>query len=813
MKNTIKDSNITPEQVNDLLHNVEDIKAMEKSELRTALLEMRTHIDELSRTLIREGLVAGQTMFTIDSNMGLYVTRSYRQFETKNWEQTDNDIIQNAKDFLYREVKNQNIRDVEDGKIDKDGNLITLMSEDAILNKAGEAYDELVKEKDFLKFSGGSSSLEGLTRVNSIFMQKKVIPKEIRELWGEIDSPLINYSNTISKVAKTISAERMYRELNNIGQGKFISNERTPSTRNKLEGSKWGDLDGKWVDDEMYVVMNQVNRTFEKNGFQQVYDKYMQLVLFNKKMKTVWNPGTHAKNIIGNSSFAMMNGHLTPDLKQIYQDGKLSIEAFKSTKSEEFKELYDKLIRLGVVNSSASLAEIQNISEDLRNTNFDLTEYINEKNGKIQKRVAKVSGTVKEGISSFDEKLMRAYQAEDDVWKIFGYLSERGRYIKAGLDVTVAEEMAAKNIRNLYPNYNEIPRIIRFLGRSPLVGSFVAFQAESVRNAKNTVMLGFEEMGSSNPKIRRIGATRIAGTIATMTLMEGLQLYTAQFLGEFLGFGGEDDDDVERRKMRLLLPEWDAPGNISYMFRGFLESKQSEDQTERDRYFDYINFSSISGVGYMKDIMRLAFTDIDTQLGQDSALNILEKIYAPFLGEEMTAIAVREALTNKGGKVFDETDTGLKAIGKMIIYVGDKVQPGVGRTVQRGFESVYDEDSELVPGYEMLAIFGIRINRVNVNKGLAIKSNLLHKNMISRVGKEVLQDPFALREEARKNSSFNEDLNKLADLIAAARLNSINGENVKAILSSSRVSKTVIDEAYNRYLDRYLEDAISIDDK
>ena len=56
----------------------------------------------------------------------------------------------------------------------------------------------------------------------------------------------------------------MYRELNNIGQGKFISNERTPFTRNKLKGSKWGDLDGKYVDDEMYVVMNQVNRTFEK---------------------------------------------------------------------------------------------------------------------------------------------------------------------------------------------------------------------------------------------------------------------------------------------------------------------------------------------------------------------------------------------------------------------------------------------------------------------------------------------------------------------------------------------------------------------
>ena len=85
--------------------------------------------------------------------------------------------------------------------------------------------------------------------------------------------------------------------------------------------------------------------------------------------------------------------------------------------------------------------------------------------------------------------------------------------------------------------------------------------------------------------------------------------------------------------------------------------------------------------------------------------------------------------------------------------------------------------------------------------------------MVSRVGKGILKDPFALREEARSNSRFNEDLNMLADLIAAARLNSVNGENIKSILANARVSKPVIEEAYNRYLDRYLEDVISVDDK
>ena len=428
--------------------------------------------------------------------------------------------------------------------------------------------------------------------------------------------------------------------------------------------------------------------------------------------------------------------------------------------------------------------------------------------------MAKAARATGKPIKYLDKKAMQAYQAEDDVWKIFGYLSEKARYVKAGMDAKAAEELAAKNIRNLYPNYNEIPRIIRYLGRSPIVGSFVAFQAESIRNAKNTVLLGFDELSSSNPEMRKIGAQRIGGTLATMTLLEGLQLYTAQFLGEALGFGGEDDEEVEDRKMRLLLPEWDAAGNIAYMFKGKLDSKQAKDkQTEGDRYFDYINFSSISGVGYAKDIIRLSFYDLDTQIGKESAMNTLKKIYAPFLGQEMTLKVMIDALGNKGGKVYNPSENGIKQAIDIVTFIGEQVKPGAVKSGLRLKESMYDLDSELVPGYEALALFGLRISRVNVNKGLGIKSNFIYKDMINTVDKSILRDRAALLKEAEENPQFDEYLNQMADLIGATRLNSVSGEDIKAILYNSRVSKPVIEEAYLRYLDRYLEDVIRVDSK
>lgn len=794
LKKAMKGSNLSRSEVNDLLHNLNEVKSMEASALKEALIEMRTHIDYLSKTLVSEGLVKGQTQFTIDSNLGVYVTRSYKQFDVKGWTQTDNDIIKNAKDFLYREAKKDNPE----------------ATEERLQEIVGVAYRKLTEDKEFFRSSNGATNLDGLTRVNSIFKEKKIIPEEIRDLWGEIDNPLYNYSNTISKVARTISAERMYKDLNEIGQGKFISDIQTPETYNELVGSKWGSLEGKFVDEEMFAVMNQTVKNLEGNLW---YDSYMRLVLFNKKMKTVWNPGTHAKNVIGNTSFAIMNGHIGFN-GGMYKDAKTAIKAVQSLKSPELKALYSKLVALGVVNSSASLQEIRGIAEDINDTKFDLSEYLDEKSGKIQKLMAKAARATGKPIKYLDKKAMQAYQAEDDVWKIFGYLSEKARYVKAGMDAKAAEELAAKNIRNLYPNYNEIPRIIRYLGRSPIVGSFVAFQAESIRNAKNTVLLGFEELGSGNPGMRKIGAQRIGGTLATMTLLEGLQLYTAQFLGEALGFGGEDDEEVEDRKMRLLLPEWDAAGNIAYMFKGKLDSKQAKDkQTEGDRYFDYINFSSISGVGYAKDIIRLSFYDLDTQIGKESAMNTLKKIYAPFLGQEMTLKVMIDALGNKGGKVYNPSENGIKQAIDIVTFIGEQVKPGAVKSGLRLKESMYDLDSELVPGYEALALFGLRISRVNVNKGLGIKSNFIYKDMINTVDKSILRDRVALLKEAEENPQFDEYLNQMADLIGATRLNSVSGEDIKAILYNSRVSKPVIEEAYLRYLDRYLEDVIRVDSK
>ena len=63
------------------------------------------------------------------------------------------------------------------------------------------------------------------------------------------------------------------------------------------------------------------------------------------------------------------------------------------------------------------------------------------------------------------------------------------------------KEISAKYIKDVYPNYNLVPSLVKNWRRLPL-GNFVAFRSENIRNVFNTMAYSLREMGSSNPFLR-----------------------------------------------------------------------------------------------------------------------------------------------------------------------------------------------------------------------------------------------------------------------------------------------------------------------
>ena len=88
------------------------------------------------------------------------------------------------------------------------------------------------------------------------------------------------------------------------------------------------------------------------------------------------------------------------------------------------------------------------------------------------------------------------------------------------------KEISAKYIKDVYPNYNLVPSLVKNWRRLPL-GNFVAFRSENIRNVFNTMAYSLREMSSSNPYLRQMGSRRMVGLYATMYgLQEGLSITT-----------------------------------------------------------------------------------------------------------------------------------------------------------------------------------------------------------------------------------------------------------------------------------------------
>ena len=77
------------------------------------------------------------------------------------------------------------------------------------------------------------------------------------------------------------------------------------------------------------------------------------------------------------------------------------------------------------------------------------------------------------------------------------------------------KQLSGQYIKNVYPNYQMVPAIVRNWRRLPF-GNFIAFNSEIIRNIVSAAMYTGRELGSSNPWVRRMGARRLIGMSTTL---------------------------------------------------------------------------------------------------------------------------------------------------------------------------------------------------------------------------------------------------------------------------------------------------------
>ncbi len=302
--------------------------------------------------------------------------------------------------------------------------------------------------------------------IQSSFIRRKDIAPEIRKLLGEIEDIGRQFAMTVGKLSRIVVMDRMYRELwesqkglDNDDANKIFftgayvkKNGKSYST--ELKGAKYGMLEGMFTDYETKRMLDGYSEPQGKAG--RIYTKVIGTMRY---FKTVLNPPTHFRNLLGNVSFAACDGEM---FRVDYWKKNMG-RAFRvlTRTDDESRQERQRLMRLGLIGSGAHSQEIANIADSLGLTDADFD--IMSTPGKLLSLARKL-----QGFAEF------AYALEDNLFRLAALYTKEQR----GIDT----ETAVRRIRDLYPTYDMAPVLVSEFARyNPFIKDFIIFKAEAMR--------------------------------------------------------------------------------------------------------------------------------------------------------------------------------------------------------------------------------------------------------------------------------------------------------------------------------------------
>jgi hypothetical protein len=709
-----------PESVYDEVNNFMNGKEFNLPiDIAKAALEMRLHVDTLSKLLVESGAVKSEgNQETIMNNLGAYLNRSYKLFDDPNYaESIPNQLINEAREYLkksYYSSETQMAKAQEAAKekglpvdewIDK---MVDLEIQD-IINK-NEANDYV------------SSATTGSKNLKSL-KQRKPIPTEIRALMGEYNDPAYNYVMSVAKIKAMIENQKFLEKMLDIGKGVFLFDKTDVDRLGKkdyvkiaAEGNEsLSPLDGYYAPKELVEQLKEkgpVDVNALGKYIAPIYKGWLTLVGRVKQAKTIYSVGTHAKNVLGNAYFMAQNGYFNPkDYKNAYS---LLKNDFKNLPNEQLSKKLDEYKRLGIVNQSIGLNEIR---EMLGEDSFDVAIEKRLLN-KTDNRLKNAKDKVIKGGKKFDKFLQDLYQAEDDLFKIVAFENEKKDYAKVMYDGKEYDNLDADQkqkvdqyvsdniVKNILPNYSRLGGLAKGLRAVPIAGTFISFQLEAWRTAYNTMKLGIDEVSSDNPKMRIKGAKRLASVMA----FQGLKTFLYSMLGQSL-LGGEEEEEekiVDIMDIRGYLPSYRKNSDLRIFDVG-------------DGKFSYIDLSSSDPYGGLTSVLN-AYKRGDTF--EQGLADAAKEFGGDILGADILASAVTNLIQGKdkyGKDLYKPgaTDAEKQLAALNLIY--ETFEPGTITSARKIKKALGDKGMEGALTETLGQFTGFKPYTVDVEKVMSFK--------------------------------------------------------------------------------------------
>ena len=398
---------------------------------------------------------------------------------------------------------------------------------------------------------------------------------------------------------------------------------------------------------------------------------------------------------------------------------------------EEGLQYLTDLQRRGLIGSSAELREIQdNLRKGTDPRNMNVMEdaalvsdvaTTGDRAYRVRLGPLDLSGSLDRNNRrnkgwQFLGKAADLYRAGDDVWKIYNYEFEasklREAYTKIIDDIrqkrgAMTDEQykfridtatnrfkkflgdeeansleeaikgrAAENVRNLVPNYELVPQIIKDIRGLP-IGNFIAFPAEILRTGFNTLETAAKELSSDDKAVREIGMRRLMGALGTFYVQGPALRDMAMKLAEV------SEDEMEAA--RVLAADYQKNSTLIPLGRdgdGLLE------------LMDYSRFNPYDSLIRPFEALLNSLDEQDKLNPEagfgEKAINamyeaVIEEFLEPFASESIAFAALRDVLpktilgrggeTLPGAKVYREPETRMKKLERSLIHIINQVGP------------------------------------------------------------------------------------------------------------------------------------------
>jgi hypothetical protein len=678
-----------------------DLKSL-PPEMQVLNVQMRNKIDSLSRDLIINNYVTPEQALNIESNIGEYMTRSYRAFNEKDWGKK---VPQAARDDAYRLLTQQRFNELlVDRKEDIEAGNVT---EDELIEDAkGEAFVDLQSIIDGIsdKYTPTKSNVEKGKDLG-VLKQRLNIPKEIREVLGEYTDPGVNFAMTIARIASLKSTSEYLNSIKNEGMGEifFEADSRPPSASVQIaaEGSEtWNPLNGLYTTPEIKEIFKESEAT--RNKWVQ---RWLNVVGAIKWGKTVGSLVTQVKNFESNLGFAIMNGH--------YRAGK-SGQSFKFLKDKLFNgeksqdAMIEKVVRLGIVDQSVGVRELK----DMFATD-NLDKVIIDASIKQQSPLKQLAKTM---VGKPIKYLNKVYTASDDFWKVYGFLNEaeslsQATHGKPYKELTEDEQSAidaeaSERVKNTYPTYDRVWEGAKTLSKGlPIFGNFLSFQAESIRVLLNTFDYAIKDL--KTPGRQLIGAQRIAGIGAYLSARTMILYAIAQMTGVgmagLLGLASDDEEDQKLKDINRYSPDFIRSGDKMAIDHG-------------DGKYTVYDVGGLEPYGIWFKTMN-AFNEGNDIVKDGGIAASATELLSPFVEPEMSFKIGMNLYNNEndfGGRIYNPLDNAGDKMLDAMGFVIKKAKPSTIDFIQK----VYSKENKQ---NEISAMFGGRGYDIETVKGFSFK--------------------------------------------------------------------------------------------